>query len=278
MRNSQSVLVLENGVKLAYAEWGRGEPVLFLHGLADYGGVWQGVAERLNGVRCIAPDLRGHGESSKADVDGYDSGAIALDLEQFCTQLKLNQISVVAHSWAAKIALIWAKQQPQRLRQLALVDPFFVNRFSPIWKISFPLLYRTLPFLKVMGPFESWEAAVETAKGLKQYQGWSDLQQNVFAGSMTQTDAETWVSKFSQEARDGVFLDTVRTAGLTEVLPVPTTLFLPEQGLNKSGLQLKPYRKYLKNLTIEQIPGNHWPHLVTVETFGDAISTFLATS
>jgi pimeloyl-ACP methyl ester carboxylesterase len=183
---------------------------------------------------------------------------------------------VVAHSWAAKIALLWAQQQPDRLRSLVLVDPFFVNRLPRLFRPTFPILYRTLPFLKVMGPFPSYEAAAAVAQGLKQYRGWSTLQQAVFRAGMEPKPHGQWGSKFAIAARNGVFDDILKLAGLTTTLPISTCLLLPDQGLNRTAWQIKPYRQYLPKLNIQTIPGNHWPHLVAPDSFNSAVAAFLA--
>lgn len=271
---------------IAYRQWGQGEPVLLLHGLADHGLVWQGLAAEehptganplAQGYRFIAPDLRGHGESSKpADPSAYDSLALVADLEALAPLWDQAPVTVVAHSWAAKIALLWAQQSPQRVRRLVLVDPFFVNRLPGWFRPTFPLLYRTLPFLKVVGPFESYAAAESVAQTLKQYRGWSPLQQAVFAASMEQKPDGTWGSKFAIAARNGVFADILRRPGLTSELAVPTQLLLPQQGLNRMAWQINPYRTYLPKLQIQAIPGNHWPHLVMPESFNASLAASLS--
>ena len=249
---------------------------MFLHGLADHGLVWQSLAESLSDrYLCIAPDLRGHGESSKPPEPDYDSQILAADLETLTHHLKLDSVHVVAHSWAAKAALIWARQQPQRIRSLVLVDPFFVNRFPRFSRPIFPILYRTLPFLKVMGPFPTYKAAVAVAQTLKQYRGWSPLQAMAFQAGMEQKSDGRWGSKFAIAARNGVFLDTLQRAGLTAAIDTPTSLMLPKKGLNRSNFQLKPYKQYLNCLTLTPIPGNHWPHLVEPQAFNQAVADSL---
>lgn len=264
-------------VPLSYLEWGAGEPVVLLHGLADHGLVWQSLAAQLEPCyRCIAPDLRGHGDSGKPnDVAAYDALRLVEDLEALAVAWDPEPITVVAHSWAAKLALLWAKQQPDRIRRLVLVDPFFVNRLSGWFRPLLPLFYRTLPFLKVMGPFDSYEAAEAIARTLKQYRGWSPLQAAVFAAGMEPKSNGTWGSKFAIAARNGVFEDTLYRAGLTTPLAVPTLLMLPAAGLNRWAWQLNPYRTYLPNLEIKTIPGNHWPHLVEPEAFNAIVAEYL---
>ena len=266
-----------DAVTLAYRELGTGQPVIMLHGLADHSLVWYPLAVALRDrYRCLAPDLRGHGDSSKPAADQYEAARLATDLEQFCQRQGLGAVHVVAHSWAAKIALVWARQQPDRLKGLVLVDPFFVNRLSGAFRPTFPLLYRTLPFLKVMGPFATLEQATAIAQGLKQYRGWNAHQQAVFqTGMAAQADGQ-WRSKFAIAARNGVFADVVQTAGLTEPLTTPTALLLPEKGLNRMAWQMRPYHQYLTRLEVQTIPGNHWPHLVVPESCNAAVAAFLA--
>lgn len=270
--------VLLDEMLLAYREWyPGGEPVLLLHGLADYGDVWLQLASDLGDrFHCVAPDLRGHGDSSKPSrVGDYSCDAVMEDLEGLVKYLGWRQVHVVAHSWAAKVAAVWAQRQPERIKSLVLVDPFFIDRFPRWTSVTFPLLYRVLPFLKLLGPFPDREVAERAAKQLKQYRGWSDFQAWVFQGNMEQKDDGTWGSKFAVAARDGVFADTLDRAGLSETIHIPTLFIQPEQGLNRHTWQLKPYQKYCAQLQIRSVPGNHWCFLVEPEAFGQAVGEFL---
>ncbi|MEM1370249.1 MAG: alpha/beta hydrolase [Cyanobacteria bacterium P01_H01_bin.15] len=250
---------------------------MLLHGLADHGGVWGDLVDSLSSSQqWIVPDLRGHGESSKPNQPSlYTADQLANDLAALSQHLNLRSQTVVAHSWAAKVALIWARKQPEQVRRLILVDPYFVNKLPRLLQPTLPLIYRVLPFLKVMGPFSDFESATKIARTLKQYRGWTPLQAEVFRDSLIQTEDGQWRSKFSPAARDGVFLDVLNTAGLTESLSTPTDLLMPENGLNRASWQLKPYQKYLSQLTIQAIPGNHWPHLVEPAAFQLAIANCL---
>jgi pimeloyl-ACP methyl ester carboxylesterase len=230
----------------------------------------------------------GHGDSAKPEtLAAYAAPLLAQQVaqqvrQQVAQQVQqssstdtLQKVTVVAHSWAAKVALLWAQQDPDLVRQVVLVDPFFVNRFPRWLRFTVPWLYRTLPFLKVMGPFSDWGAAIALAQTLKQYRGWSPLQQAVFAAAMVQTASGNWVSKFTPAARDGIFADTFATDGLVTTLTTPSLLILPAGGLNRSPLQTRPYRRYLTHLTPVSVPGNHWPHLVAPEPLVEAIAAHL---
>ena len=263
-------------VQLAYLEWSQGqEPLLLLHGMADHSLVWASLGSSLcDRHHILAPDLRGHGNSSKP-LSGYRCADIIADLEALMAHQGWGSAHVVAHSWAAKVAVVWATQHPQAIRSLVLVDPFFINPLPRWLKPTFPLLYRLLPFLKMMGPFTSHAQAVQQAQQLKQYRGWSDWQQVVFEEGLEQKPDGTWGSKFVVQARDEIFDDVMEVAGLTRAIATPTLFIQPERGLNRTAWQLKPYRTYLQNLQIVQVPGHHWCFLVEATAFNGAIAHFL---
>jgi len=53
-----------NGKKLAYVDYGEGEPIVFLHGNPTSSYLWRNIMPHLEGVgRLIAPDLIGMGDS-----------------------------------------------------------------------------------------------------------------------------------------------------------------------------------------------------------------------
>ena len=143
-------------------------------------------------------------------------------------------------------------------------------------ELTFPLLYRVLPFLKLAGELGSYEQAIAIAKSLKQYQGWSALQEQVFQDSLIQNPDGTYQSKFVLQARDEIFAAVMRQAGLTQPLEIPSLLVLPEKGLNRFGWQTASIRKYLTQLQVVSVPGNHWCHLVEPEAFTMAIANFLS--
>jgi len=263
-------------IQLSYLEWKQGsEPLLLLHGLADHALVWSSLAEYLaESYHIIAPDMRGHGESSKPDHDYTFASAIA-DLEALMDYLGWSSAHIIGHSWTGKLAPIWAKQHPERFRSMILVDPIFIWKMPSLLKVTFPLLYRVLPFLKGMGPFESYEDAEQKVRQLSQYQDWTPLQQQVFQASIEQKPDGSWGSKFTVAARDGTFEDVMLVAGLTVPIHIPTLFVQPEKGVNRQDWQLKPYKTYLKNLQVCQVPGNHWPFLVAPEEFNRTVEAFL---
>ncbi|MDJ0518979.1 MAG: alpha/beta hydrolase [Trichodesmium sp. MO_231.B1] len=268
-------------IQLSYLEWqteenqNKKQPLLLLHGLADSALVWLNLGEYLaDKYHIIAPDMRGHGESEKPE-NNYSFQTTIADLEELMKHLNWSSAHILGHSWTGKLACIWAKQNPERFKSMILADPVFIGKMPGFLKITFPILYRTLETLKGMGPFESFTEAETQAKELGKYAGWSEFQQIVFQESIEEKADGKWGSKFVVPARNEIFEEVMRVPGLTEYIDVPTLFIQPEKGVNKSDVQIKPYHKYLRNLKMKKIPGNHWAFLVEPEKFNQIVAEFL---
>jgi non-heme chloroperoxidase len=87
------------GVKLAFTDWGAGQPVVFVHAWALPSAMWDYQISALceKGLRCIAYDRRGHGRSSKPG-SGYDADTLADDLASVLNRLDLHGVTLVSHS------------------------------------------------------------------------------------------------------------------------------------------------------------------------------------
>lgn len=266
-----------NSMEISYLQWSdRGMPLLLLHGMADHALVWSSLGDYLSSnYQVIAPDLRGHGESGKP-ATGYHFQDYIGDLRALINHLGWTQAHILGHSWSAKIAAIWATQQPEVFKSLILVDPFFIDKMPSWIRITFPILYQVLPFLKITRSFDSYQSIEAIARQLKQYKGWSNLQQEVFKNAIEQKADGSWSSKFTLSARGEIFEDVMGFAGLTKALDIPSLLILPQQGLNRTAWQIQSYKKYLTSLEIKKIPGNHWAFLGEPETFNQAVAEFLS--
>ncbi|MGM3305192.1 alpha/beta fold hydrolase [Anabaena sp. WFMT] len=264
-------------IQLSYLEWNQGEkPLLLLHGMADNALVWSSLGDYLAAdYHIIAPDMRGHGESSKPEKDYSFESAIA-DLETLMDKLGWSAAHIVSHSWTGKLAAIWARQNPERLRSITLIDPIFIWKMPSFLKLTFPLLYSVLPFLKSMGPFASYEEAEQKIKQLSQYQNWNSIQQQIFQAGIEQKPDGTWGSKFTIAARDGIFAAVMEVPGFINPVDTPALFIQPEKGVNRQNWQIQPYQSNLKNLTLKKVPGNHWPFLTNPKEFNQTIATFLA--
>jgi pimeloyl-ACP methyl ester carboxylesterase len=111
-------------IPLAFTdERGRGRPVLLVHGFSHNRSVWTQLAHALSeGLRPIAVDLRGHGQSPWSPEGDYDVRDYALDLPATLDAIGLERAVVVAHSLGGNAATFFAAQAPERVESLVLLD------------------------------------------------------------------------------------------------------------------------------------------------------------
>jgi len=107
-----------NGIHIWYAEFGRGEPVILLHGGLANANYWGNQVPVLaDRYRVIVMDSRGHGRSSRDGAPfGYD--LMASDVLGLMDFLKIPKAAIVGWSDGAILGLDIAIHHPDRLTKL----------------------------------------------------------------------------------------------------------------------------------------------------------------
>jgi pimeloyl-ACP methyl ester carboxylesterase len=114
-----------DGVELSVLDEGEGRPVLMLHGFPDSSELWRLQVPALvdAGMRVIAPDLRGFGESERpADVREYRVGRSVADMVAVLGSLGVDRAAVVGHDWGAGVAWALAAFVPDRVERLVAMS------------------------------------------------------------------------------------------------------------------------------------------------------------
>jgi len=107
-----------NGIRVWYAAFGRGEPVLLLHGGLANSNYWGNQVPALaKSYRVIVVDSRGHGRSTH-DERPYGYDLMASDVLGLMDFLKLPKAAVVGWSDGAILGLDIAIHHPERLSKL----------------------------------------------------------------------------------------------------------------------------------------------------------------
>jgi pimeloyl-ACP methyl ester carboxylesterase len=117
--------IAAHGVTLAVQDEGAGPAVLLLHGFPDSSRLWryQVPALREAGLRVIAPDLRGFGESDRPGaVEDYAIRHSVADMVAVLDALGVEQAHVVGHDWGAGLAWALAAWLPQRVERLVVMS------------------------------------------------------------------------------------------------------------------------------------------------------------
>ena len=121
----RSGYVLNAGNPLNYLEWGDpgAPPLVLLHGLRGFAYSWRIVAERLaDRYRCLALNLRGHGDSGPSPVRDLTIDQYVTDVEALATQLHLARFPIVGHSLGGRVAMAYAAAHPERTLGIVVED------------------------------------------------------------------------------------------------------------------------------------------------------------
>jgi pimeloyl-ACP methyl ester carboxylesterase len=112
------------GATIAYIDEGEGDPILLIHGFASNVQVnwvntsWVTTLKRA-GLRVIAIDNRGHGESEKLyDTADYGGATMAQDARRLLDHLGIECADVMGYSMGARIAAFLVLAHPERVRSV----------------------------------------------------------------------------------------------------------------------------------------------------------------
>ncbi|MDP3555744.1 MAG: alpha/beta fold hydrolase [Bacteroidota bacterium] len=94
-------------MKLAYREFGQGQPLIILHGLFGQSDNWNTIAKKFseNGFHVFTLDLRNHGLSPHSDIWNYE--VMADDLKEFIDYHNLENPTLLGHSMGGKTVMFF---------------------------------------------------------------------------------------------------------------------------------------------------------------------------
>ena len=112
-----------NGIKVYYEVYGKGKPVILLHGsFMTIETNWGQLIPELSKTRkVIAIELQGHGHTPFSDRK-LSRATLASDVEGVMNYLKIDSADVVGYSFGGQVAYQFAIQSPKRLRKLVIIS------------------------------------------------------------------------------------------------------------------------------------------------------------
>jgi 3-oxoadipate enol-lactonase len=114
--------IQSNGINLYYEIHGKGQPLLFIHGLGSSTRDWEfQVTEFSKAYEVITLDLRGHGQSDKP-AGPYSMAIFAADVTGLLRGLGIDRAHVVGLSLGGGVAFQLAVDSPQMLKSLTIVN------------------------------------------------------------------------------------------------------------------------------------------------------------
>ena len=258
-----SSIVTEQGV-VHYEAYGRGTPVILLHGWLGSWGCWLGTMEALaSRHRTYALDFWGFGESDKRRESYNVSDFVSL-VDQFMERLGIQSAPVMGHSMGGTVALSLALDRPQRVKKVAVVG-------SPIDGRSLNV------FLKLAGypwiAFLVWNSPSLLRLGIRLFAPWVAASWSEWYELLMRD-----LSKMTLES----FLWRINSLHYTDLRPRRHTLRMPALGVYGRGDKIVDPRQaelfdQIAVSRVELMQGaRHFPMLDKPDEFYSTVLSFLA--
>jgi pimeloyl-ACP methyl ester carboxylesterase len=134
-----SSIVTDQGI-VHYEAYGRGAPVILLHGWINSWDVWRDTMlaiPDLGRYKVYALDFWGFGESAKKETPPFQIQSYAEMVSQFMEIMGIMGAPVLGHSMGGTVTLTLALKDPQRVQKAAIVgSPINGNSLNLFLKLS----------------------------------------------------------------------------------------------------------------------------------------------
>jgi len=113
-----------NELTIAYQDIGHGDPIIMAHCSSASHREWMPLAKQLkNKHRILLPDFIGYGKSDRWPTDKpFDALADANIISQLI-KMAGQPVDIIAHSYGGAMALHAAKQHPEKIKSIHLIEP-----------------------------------------------------------------------------------------------------------------------------------------------------------
>jgi pimeloyl-ACP methyl ester carboxylesterase len=243
---------------LAYEQHGDGMPVVFLHGLTFDRTTWRPIIERLgDGVRSIAVDLPGHGDTAGEPCTMREAAA---RVKSALESLGIDEPVIVGHSISSGIASIYAASYPVRglvtVEGTVHIRPMaeLIRRLEPVLR-SDRFADAFAPFQQSMG-FEHVPEPLRTRELESQ-----DIRQEIVLGY--------WEQLFRQDPSE---LQQEIEATMASIEAPCLSVF----GHQLSAGDRSHLREHVSTVQIEEWPDRgHLVHLAEADRFAARLRSFI---
>jgi non-heme chloroperoxidase len=131
-QNTDKYIETARNVKLYVKDYGKGKPVILIHGWPLSNEMWEYQIDFLvqNNFRVIAYDRRGFGKSSQP-WDGYDYDTLTDDLKEIINQLALEDVTLIGFSMGGgEVVRYFSRYNGKGVTKAALISsiiPFLLK-------------------------------------------------------------------------------------------------------------------------------------------------------
>jgi 3-oxoadipate enol-lactonase len=247
--------------------------VLLVHGFTGAKDDFVDAVDRLAdaGYHAVAPDLRGHGNSSHPpSEDAYDLELFADDLWALVDALGWDRFVLLGHSMGGMAAQVAAVREPARLRGLVLMD----TSHGPPEGVDGSLMDLGVAVAREQGLEalrllqDEHAAPLDTPAALRlraERPGWEEFERRKFLAS----SAAMWAAMAPKMLNQADRLDSLST------LSTPTLVIVGEQDQPFVGPSQR-MAKAIAGARLVVIPdAGHSPQFENTEAWWDALTSFL---
>ena len=259
-----SSITTDQGI-VHYEVYGRGKPVILLHGWLGSWGLWQETMGYLGKYyRTYALDFWGFGESGKQRGTYAIQDFVSL-VKQFMDQLGISRAPLVGHSMGGTVSLSVAIRHPERVSKVVVVGSPIVGS-SLAWPLKLAG-YRPIAFMlfNMMGVFR---LGVRVASPFI-------CRDERFADMMDRDLSRTTVESF---------LLSIASLRRTDLRPMLDQITIPTMGIYGDRdiivhpKQWQPLEKGISQAHIERFSvAGHFPMLEEPHQFSEKLKAFLDT-
>lgn len=251
---------------LQYSKYGRGEPLLILHGLFGSSKNWQTLARQFaEHFSVFSVDMRNHGDSFHDPVMSYE--AMAGDIHSLVNHLGLERCHLIGHSMGGKAAMVFTHQYPQIVAKMVVAD-------------IAPLGYQH-SHSQLIGPIMSIDLTDLKSRSEADNQLKADITDPMLRGFLLQNlvrEGEFWRWKVNWSAIQQQMSELVRFPLDSNDWHIETpTLFV--RGENSDYIDtdgLSAIERHFSQASVETIAkAGHWLHAEQPKQFLETVSDFL---
>lgn len=266
-------LVTERGI-IHYETYGRGRPVLLLHGWLGSWNLWRDTIAVLGKeFRTYALDFYGFGESGASSNDAYKVENYVELVNQFMDKLGIVKAPLIGHSMGGTVSLSMAIRHPEKVVKVCVVgSPINGNSLNFLLKMSgYPIIARIFwisPFLlRVFLGAYSYLMANDGRRMSKMIsKDVSQITVNSFfqsIGTLRETDlrqrlSEVRVPVTGIYGRKDIIVDPKQNEVLKQGIPGAEILWYPDAGhfpmIDTPDRFIDHLRAFLHGKPVEQLP------------------------
>lgn len=275
-------------LRLHYVEWVNNDapPMIMVHGGSDHCRNWDWTARALNDrFNIVAPDLRGHGDSSWIDA-AYKKADFVYDLHQLIAIKGYKKVTIVAHSFGGWVSMLFAGLKPEMVEKLVIIEGL-----QPITAVSRKKLNNPRP-----QRLNDWMDLVSGLSDFthKRYPSFEDALHRLHSENnhLSHEQALHLTEHAVRQNEDGTYswkydsyirsMDDSPELSETEVIEIRRQISCPILLLQGEDSPFyhdndSEYIKTLQNCTVINVPNTgHWLHHEQTDRFLEEVNAFLS--